>query len=113
MTEGKNLPKILWAKVLATSVCLLNRCPTISMPNITPYESWCGSKPNIYHLRVFRCISYVHVPTEKRRKLDDKSVKCIFIGYCEESKGYRLYNPETKKLMISRDVLFDEKEEWK
>lgn len=34
-----------------------------------------------------------------------------FIGYCEETKGYRLYNPQTEKLMISHDVFFDEKEE--
>ena len=68
-------------------------------------------KTNISHLRVFGCIAYAHVPTEKRRKLGDKSVKCIFIRYCEETKGYRLYNPETEKLMISCDVLLDEKEE--
>jgi len=55
--------------------------------NITPYEAWCGRKPNISHLRVFGCIAYAHVPNEKRRKLDDKSVKCIFIGYCEKTKG--------------------------
>ena len=79
------------------------------MQNITPYEAWCGRKPNISHLRDFGCIAYAHVHTEKRRKIDDKGVKCILIGYCEETKGYRLYNPRTEKLMISRDVFFDEK----
>ena len=47
-----------------------------------------------------------------RRKLDNRSQKCIFIGYSEESKAYRLYNPITKKYVISRDVLFKEEEEW-
>jgi len=60
--------------------------------DITPYEAWCRRKPNISHLRVFGCITYAPVRAEKRRKLDDKSVKSIFIGYCEETKGYRLQN---------------------
>ena len=47
-----------------------------------------------------------------RRKLDDRSQKCIFFGYSEESKAYRLYNPTTKKYVISRDVVFKEEEAW-
>ncbi|CAL8157460.1 unnamed protein product [Prunus armeniaca] len=43
-----------------------------------------------------------------RNKLDDKSEKCIFIGYSERSKAYKLYNPKTKKFLVSRDVRFDE-----
>jgi hypothetical protein len=39
-------------------------------------------------------------------------VKCVFIGVSEESKAYRLYNPITKKIIISRDVLFDEENTW-
>lgn len=110
--KGKNLPNIFWAEAVVTSIHILNRCPTRSVQNITTYEAWCGRKPNISHLRVFGCFAYAHVPTKTRRKLDDKSVKCICMGYCEETKDYRLYNLETKRLIISHDVLFDEKEEW-
>ncbi|KAM1810903.1 hypothetical protein ACFX12_027595 [Malus domestica] len=49
---------------------------------------------------------------EKRTKLDDKSEKFIFIGYDSNSKGYKLYNPNNGKLVISRDVTFDEEGEW-
>src|SRR6266487_189799 len=49
---------------------------------------------------------------EKRRKLDDKSEKYIFIGYDENSKGYKLYNPDTGKTIISRNVVFNEEGEW-
>ena len=45
-----------------------------------------------------------------RSKLDDKAVKTIFIGY--KHRGYKLYNPMTKKVIISRDVTFAEDEEW-
>ena len=48
----------------------------------------------------------------QRKKLDDKSIKCIFLGVSEESKAYRLYNPVTKRIIISRDVVFMENEKW-
>jgi hypothetical protein len=48
------------------------------------------------------------VPKETRTKLDSKGVKCIFIGYCEETKGYILYNPISQYVIIGCDVIFDE-----
>jgi hypothetical protein len=54
----------------------------------------------------------VHVPNEKRIKLEDKSYKCVFLGVSEESKAYRLYDPESKKIVTSRDVIFAEEETW-
>lgn len=50
----------------------------------------------------------MHVPKVQRSKLAEKSVECIMIGYSEQSKGYRLYNPATKKVVVSRDVTFIE-----
>ena len=47
-----------------------------------------------------------------RAKLDDKSVNCVFIGYATQSKAYRLYNPVSKKVIISRNVVFDEESKW-
>jgi len=76
---------------------------------MTLYEAWNGRIPGVFHLKVIGCISYAHVPDEKIRKLDYKTVKCIFIGYCEKTKAYRLYNPQNKKLLVSYDVFFDEK----
>jgi hypothetical protein len=67
-----------------------------------PISTWI----NVSHINTFRCISYAHIPSELRKKLDDRSEKCIFIGYSETSKAYRLYNPITKKLILSRDVKF-------
>ena len=52
------------------------------------------------------------MPYEKRVKLDVKSIKCVMFGLCKESKEYRLYNPETRKIVISRDVKFDEGKGW-
>ncbi|KAJ4722910.1 Retrovirus-related Pol polyprotein from transposon TNT 1-94 [Melia azedarach] len=86
--------------------------PTKSVSGKTPQEAWCGRKPGISHLRVFGSVAHVHVPDERRTKLDDKSESFIFIGYDSSSKGYKLYNPNSKKIVISRDVIFDEEGEW-
>ena len=78
------------------------------MEDKTPQEVWIGKKPSLSHLRVFGCVAYVHVPKEKRTKLDIKSEKCIFIGYKDGLKGYKLWNPVTWKVVYSRDVVFRE-----
>jgi hypothetical protein len=57
---------------------------------------------------VFGFDAYVHVPKENRSKLDKKAEKCIFIGYKDGVKGYKLWNPETKKIVYSRDVVLRE-----
>ena len=64
------------------------------------------------HLRVFGSIAYVHILKEKRRKLDAKAEKCILVGYLDEQKGYKCYNPRTKQVRVSRDVVFDEFASW-
>ena len=60
----------------------------------------------------FSYVACVHVPWDIRRKLDDKSEKCIFTGYNVHCKTYKLYNPVTKKFIMSRDVEFKEVEAW-
>ena len=112
MLKSKKLPKEFWAEAVACAVYISNRSPTKSVLEKTPQEAWSGRKPGVSHLRVFGSIAHAHVPDEKRSKLDDKSEKYIFIGYDANSKGYKLYNPETKKTIISRNVIFDEEGEW-
>jgi hypothetical protein len=76
---------------------------------MTLYQGWNGRKPSVSHFKVVGCIDYSHVPHEKRKKLDDERVKCIFIGYYEETKAYILYNPQIEILLVSCYVFFDEK----
>lgn len=77
-----------------------------------PLEAWSRNKWRVEHLRVFRYVAYACVPKEKRKKLDEKGAKYIFIGYNLESKAYRLYDPISKKIIISRDVEFLENKLW-
>ena len=78
------------------------------MHEVTPHEKYFRKKPDLSHTRIFGVIAYVHIPDERRQKLDPKSEKCILVGYSLEQKGYKCYNPSTQKVRVSRHVVFDE-----
>ncbi|CAL2258162.1 unnamed protein product [Prunus armeniaca] len=113
MLHEKGIPYFLWAKVVHRAVYLLNRCPTKALSNITPFEAYSGRKPGIAHLKIFGSLCYVHVPDELRHKLEPKSTKEVFVGYAICEKGYRIFDPISNKLVLSRDVTFDEEGVWK
>ena len=73
MLSGTGLGQELWAKVVETACYLVNISPSLALEDKTPHEVWTGKKPSLSHLRVFGCDAYVHVPKEKRTKLDNKS----------------------------------------
>lgn len=90
-----------------TSAYLINLVPCRGN-ECCPEEMWSGRKPNLKHLRVFGSRAFVHIPKQKRHKLNAKSTECILMGYCNESKAYRLQDPTTHNIIISRDVVFIE-----
>ena len=108
MLSGAGLGQEFWAEPVDTACYLVNRSPSSALEDKTPQEVWTGKKPSLSHLRVFGCDAYVHVPKENRTKLDSKSEKCIFIGYKDGLKGYKFWNPVTRKVVYSRDVVFRE-----
>jgi len=108
MLQGKNISNGFWAEAINTAVYLKNRCPTKKLVFQTPFEVLHGYKPNVSHFRVFGCTAFAHIPKANRRKLDAKSIKCVFIGYCADQKAYKLFDPSSHKLFASRDVLFHE-----
>src|SRR6266567_8893647 len=97
-----------WAECLAALVHVLNCCPTSAVKEKTSYEVWHRSKPSVSHLQVWGCVAYVHIQRDKRAKLSSHMEKYIFIGYPEGYKGWKFYNPETKKVIISERADFDE-----
>ena len=78
------------------------------MGNKTPEEAFTGNKPDISNLRIFGCVTYSHVPEEKRTKLEPAADKGIFVGYSETSKAFRIYIPALRKVVLRRDVRFEE-----
>ena len=79
---------------------------------MSAHELYFRATPILRHLTVFSSIAYVHVPKEKRRKLDAKAEKCILASYSDEQKCSKCYNPRTKQARVSRDVVFDESASW-
>jgi hypothetical protein len=94
------------AKAVNITVYIKNQCPTKALESKAPQEAWTGRKLNVFHLRVFGYKTFVHIPNEKRSKLESKSMPCVFLGYCEGTKTYRLMCVETKRIIKSRDVVF-------
>ncbi len=109
MLSHAHMPKEFWAEAVNTSVYVRNRSPTTALNCITPYECLLKKKHDVSNLRVFGCITYVHVPDNQRKKLGEKSRKSIFVGYPEGVKGFKLYDPVSRKFIRSRDVKFLEK----
>ena len=95
-----------------TAIYIMNRTPIVTIHDITPEQHFTGTKLDVSHFKVFRCIAYVHVLDELRTKLDLKVEKCIFVGYSLEQKGYCCYNLDTHEICVSRDVVFDELRSW-
>ncbi|GAU26636.1 hypothetical protein TSUD_102440 [Trifolium subterraneum] len=112
MLAGKNVPKRFWPEAVVWATYVINRSPTLSVKDMTPEEAWSSTKPSVSHFKVFGCIGYAHIPDTQRKKLDPKGIKCILLGVSEESKAYKLYDPLQKKIIISRDVVFDESNGW-
>jgi len=79
---------------------------------MTLEEAWSGRKPAVDYFRIFGCIAYAHVLDKNRKKLDNKVEKCVFLGVSESSKAYKVFNPVTKKVVVSRDVSFDGENTW-
>ncbi|MCO5554758.1 hypothetical protein L7F22_008292 [Adiantum nelumboides] len=108
MLAHASLPRSYWAEACNTAVYIQNRSPTHALQDMTPFQTYYGRKPTVSHFRVFGCSAFVHIPKEKRQKLDFKSRKLLFLGYSAESDAYRLYDPDTRTTTVSRDVVFDE-----
>ncbi|KAL8161569.1 hypothetical protein V2J09_013058 [Rumex salicifolius] len=71
-----------------------------------------SKKPTVTHFRVFGCVCYVFVPEQRRAKMEKKVIRCIFVGYDQQRKGWRCIDPTTNKAYVSRHVVFDEGTSW-
>jgi transposase InsO family protein len=103
-----NLPASFKADAVAAYIYVRNRCSNASGAK-TPFERFYGKKPDVSHLRIFGCTSYVHVQRDKRTGIGAHMEKCIFIGYPSDYKAWRLYNPATCKVVIAERAEFDER----
>lgn len=94
-----------WAEASSTVVYMINRTPFIPLELKVPEEVWSGRAPEYDHMRRFGCLVYYHVD---QGKLKPRAKKGVFMGYPQGVKGYRIWNQEERKIVISRNVSFHE-----
>ncbi|GKC05630.1 retrotransposon protein, putative, ty1-copia subclass [Tanacetum coccineum] len=101
------LPLSFWDYALESATRILNMVPTKKVDK-TPYKLWHGKVPNLSYLKVWGCEVYVkrHTPD----KLQQRSVKCIFVGYPKETMGYYFYYPPENKIVVERYADFLKKD---
>lgn len=107
LIKESRLPISLWGEAAKFTVYTLNRVLS-KTSSVTPYQRWHNNPPDVSNLRTFGSIAYIHIPDALRPNWAKKSIRCIFIDYCETTKGWRFYDPSTRTVKISRDVTFDE-----
>lgn len=106
-----NMKDEMWGEAVYCATYLLNRLPSKTLNNKTPYEMWYKTKPDISNIQVFGCTVYAK-QLGPVRKLDPRSKRLTMIGYA--NNGYRLWNNEKKRVEIHRDIIiFNENKEDK
>ncbi|WVZ52585.1 hypothetical protein U9M48_003633 [Paspalum notatum var. saurae] len=107
-TNDASLPARFWAESLYTATYLLNRLPSTASPAPTPHHALFGNPPRYDHLRVFGCACYPNTSATAPHKLAPRSTRCVFLGYSPDHKGYRCFDLTSRRVLISRHVVFDE-----
>lgn len=103
-----NVPKHFWSHGVLTAAYLINRLPSRVLDFKSPLEVLKNRKPNLSHLQVFGCVCYVLAQSVHGDKLDTRSNKCVFLGYCSTKKGYICYDVASQKVIVSCHVCFEE-----
>ena len=108
MLHHTKMDKCFWAEAEMKAIYIKNRLPSPKCQDKTPFEIVNGFRPSVKHMRVFGCQVFMLTPEKKRSKWDPKAREGLFMGYEEVSKAYRIYDIEANRVMISRDVTFNE-----
>jgi transposase InsO family protein len=91
MMFDQDLPNSLWAEATSIALYIKSRCPHAILKDKTPEEVFSGIKPEVGHLRIFGCLVYIHVPKEKRTKIESSGKKGVFVGYSERTPRLTRY----------------------
>ena len=106
--QHKSLDQVFWAEAMCCANYIQNRSPHKALDGITPFQAWCGRKPSVNHFKVFGCTAWARIPPQKRKALEPQSKVCIFVGYPDHLKAYKLMDPETHDIFYERSVHFEE-----
>jgi len=103
-----NLPKAYWTYAISHVIHLINRLPTPTLKNKSPYEIFHGDLPTLLDLKVFGCLCYGSTLENNRTKFDPRARKGVFIGCKASMKGYIVLDIKTREIFINRNFIFHE-----
>ena len=103
-----HVPRRFWGESILTATYLINRTPSRLLHNKTPYEMLYGKAPSYDNLRVFGTLCYARRIKRGQDKFDERSTRCVFLGYPMGKKGWTVCDLETERIFDSRDVIFHE-----
>lgn len=98
MFQG-NIPLYMWNECVLTANYLINRLPSSVLAGKSPYELLFKTKPLLLHLRAFGYLCFC-TNLNPQNKFDSRSVKCVFIGYSNEKKGYKMWDLDKKNFFF-------------
>ena len=96
-------------ELVQTVVYFMNRSLTVALKGMTPFEAWHGQKLDLSHLKPIETTAFIHIPKEKRKKLDEQSIKGYLARYGGTNQ-YRIWVPDLEDVKVARDVIFVENE---
>ena len=108
MLFDQGLPLFLWAEEYRIAIYIQNMCPHTALGRKTPEEVFTSTRPDVSHIRIFGNVCYCHVHADNRKKSDHSGEKGLLVGYNDISKEYRVYIPARRRVIVRRDVQFDE-----
>ena len=103
-----HLPARFWGECILTATYIINKLPSKVIENKTPHELLYEEKPNYDHMRIFGCLVYYRSTETRGDKFEIRGRPGVFVGYPQGTKGYKIYDPSNKKIIVSRDVKFAE-----
>jgi len=104
------VPKYLWGEVVLTAAHLINRMLSRVLNLKTPLETFLKFFPTApisadMPLKIFGCTIFIH-EHKQIGKLEHRAIKCVFVGYSPTQKGYKCFDPNSKRLLVTMDVTF-------
>jgi histone deacetylase 1/2 len=102
------MPLKFWDQAFLTATNLINILPSKVLNHQTPVELLLKEKPQYNSLHVFGCACWPNLRPYNTKKLSFRSAQCVFLGYSSLRKVFKCLEPNTGRIYVSRDVVFDE-----
>ena len=110
LMRERGVEEHFWGYAVLYANRIRNRLPCKGADDKVPFALWFNKSPSLKHHRTFGCKALNLVTKGNRAKFDSHSTECMYLGPDSDHGIHILYNPNTGKIIRSRDVEFIEDE---